>query len=559
MRHSILAAICAAALIVSSLPAEAQSWARSHGNGGYNRAFAVAATPDGGMIAVGDAEAGSSIYRQFHVIKMFPSGNIEWVKTYGTDRWDIARSVRPTPDGGYVVLGESGYIQGHLTGGALRDFWLLKLDAAGDLEWQRSYGGAAHDYAQDVTVTADGGYALTGETQSFGVDCADVWVLRLDGAGDVVWQKAYGTTDCDRGYEIVEMANGDLVVGGHISNSAATDMNALVMRLDDDGTLLWGKSYGPATGDDWVRSLDVDAAGNLFVGGTTTSYGGVGRDWLLMKLDGSGTVLFAKQVDGARDASSPNDELGALRLTGDGGFVVAGARPTEFPVSMEVWLQQFDAAGDWVWGRVYRTGSDDDAAHDVQVLPGGGLIAAGETDAFDVGSAWFLRTAADGSIDGDCQLARWSFTFPVDVTVPVADAGLGTTVTDAVAENRTLAEGAVGAGSSVACIGSPTEVSPPGAYVPLTFDDKQTLRWQDPMASNAETFNVYRGDLSLLGSGDYGTCFQSGLAGATVQDSSSPPSGVGWSYTVAGHNVAGEGILGYRSDGTLRPNSVPCP
>ena len=148
---------------------------------------------------------------------------------------------------------------------------------------------------------------------------------------------------------------------------------------------------------------------------------------------------------------------------------------------------------------------------------------------------------------------------PVAVTVPSSDFDPDVTATDVTGEPLTLAEGSGGGGVSTQCVGPPTEVSPPGAEQPLIFEDRTTLRWEDGFASNADTFNLYRGEIASLAGGDYGTCFLSDLVSPTAEDGADPPSGVGWTYLVSGENSAGEGVLGNDSFGALRPNATPCP
>ena len=122
------------------------------------------------------------------LLKLDENGIVTWQKTYGGVTFESATSVQQTsPDGGYIVVGTTVTF-----GAGEKDVWLLKLDANGDVTWQKTYGGTAGDEGYSVQQTSDGGYIVAGGTRSFGEGNYDIWLLKLDGGGDIVWQKTYG-------------------------------------------------------------------------------------------------------------------------------------------------------------------------------------------------------------------------------------------------------------------------------------------------------------------------------------------------------------------------------
>ena len=123
-------------------------------------------------VGAGDAD--------FWILKLDPQGEIEWQKTYGGPRFDLAHSIQQTQDGGYVV---GGWTRSY--GAGEEDVWVLKLDPDGEIEWQKTYGGAGFDSAHSIRQTEDGGYVIAGETESFGAGGTDVWVLKLDANGEI--------------------------------------------------------------------------------------------------------------------------------------------------------------------------------------------------------------------------------------------------------------------------------------------------------------------------------------------------------------------------------------
>jgi hypothetical protein len=155
------------------------------------------------------------------------SGNVSWQKAFGGPSDDLAFSIDQTSDGGYIVAGFTNSY-----GAGIRDFWILKLDPSGSLEWQKTYGGGALDWAFAVQQTVDGGYITAGRTDSFGAGNADVWVLKLDASGNVTWQKTYGGSSLDYAYSVWQAQDGSFMVGGVTGSFGAGSYDAVVLKLD---------------------------------------------------------------------------------------------------------------------------------------------------------------------------------------------------------------------------------------------------------------------------------------------------------------------------------------
>jgi len=119
----------------------------------------------------------------FLIFTSFMSLNAQWAITYGEAWTDEARSIQQTMDGGYIVAGYTNSF-----GAGYYDFWILKLNSAGNIEWQKTYGGSDYDKAYSIQQTNDGGYIVLGNTESFGARGQDIWVLKLSSEGDIEWQ-----------------------------------------------------------------------------------------------------------------------------------------------------------------------------------------------------------------------------------------------------------------------------------------------------------------------------------------------------------------------------------
>ncbi len=156
-------------------------------------------------------------------------GNIVWQKTYGGTNSEIASSVQPTSDGGYVVAGWTGSFAGN------QDAWVLRLDAGGNVVWQKTYGGPNNDAAYSVQPTGDGGYVVAGSTNYTGPS-GDGWVLKLDAGGNIAWQRIYVSANSDALNSVQSTSDGGYVAAGYTSSSGGNPLDALVLKLDANGT-----------------------------------------------------------------------------------------------------------------------------------------------------------------------------------------------------------------------------------------------------------------------------------------------------------------------------------
>ncbi|MCS7311413.1 MAG: hypothetical protein NZ742_00635 [Acidobacteria bacterium] len=310
-----------------------------------------------------------------------------WTQTYGGGQVEVAYSAQTTIEGGLVI---TGYTESFGTGGT--DAWVLRLDAAGDLVWQKAFGGGDSDVAYAVRVTSDGGFVLCGYTSSSTAG-GDVraWVFRLNADGGLVWQRAYGPGVA---YDVRPTPDGGFVVVGTTTAFGATGLDLWVLRLDAQGNIVGQKRYGGG-GSDVGYSVRVTPDGGFVVAGFTTSFGAGSYDAWVLRLDASGGVLWQRAYGGGLQ-----DWAYSVDLTPDGGFVVAGYTESFGAGRNDVWVLKLDASGSVQWTATYGDTADD-YAYAVQTLPAGGFIVAGYTTSFGavyLGDFWGLRLGSDGAI-----------------------------------------------------------------------------------------------------------------------------------------------------------------
>ncbi len=248
---------------------------------GMHAFYGVAPTSDGGYVAVGSTAFDNGIPIHAWMVRFDGAGSVLWQRQYHAGVAEHANFVVETEDGGFAVAGWTTS-----TGAGMTDVWLMKTDSAGAIEWQKTYGGADQEEATGLIQTSDGGYALSAFTGSFSAAGHGGWVLRLDPAGEVMWTAAMGDVWGDV-RDVVQTQDDDLVVTGRLTGPATNDLWLVKLR-DVDGTVVWQRSYEGAEGDWGSRSVEL-ADGDLLVGGIW-GYGFPEEDMWLQRTDATGLV-----------------------------------------------------------------------------------------------------------------------------------------------------------------------------------------------------------------------------------------------------------------------------
>ncbi len=369
----------------SSVCLDENLWIKTYGGTYDDGATALEQTSDGGFIAAGYYIPDGSAATDLWLLKLDEAGGQEWSKTFGgASADDRANSVRQTTDGGYIAAGCTSS-----SGAGGEDFWLLKVDSAGDLSWAQAYGGSSDDCAQSVRQTTDGGYIAAGYTSSSGAGSGDAWLLKVDSAGGLSWSQTYGGSSADYAYSVRQTADGGYVVAGNTSSSGAGGSDVWVLKLDASGNETWSKTYG-ASGDDYAYSIQEITGTGYIVAGSTESYGAGGSDVWVLLLNELGNQVWTGTF------GDTGDEAGYSIIAESGGnYIVAGEK--ESSNDNNIWLLSITDAGVDAWTQTYG-GSYDDTGRAVVQTTDGGFAVVGETrSTMDGGSdAWIMRTDSSG-------------------------------------------------------------------------------------------------------------------------------------------------------------------
>jgi hypothetical protein len=262
---------------------------------------------------------------------------IDWQKSLGGSATDDATSIQQTTDGGYIVAGFSYSTDGDVTGHhGGSDYWIVKLDVTANLQWQKSFGGLSEDYPYSIQQTTDGGYIVAGYSSSTDGDVTgnhgggDCWVVKLDATGNLQWQRLLGGSEYDFANSIQQTTDGGYIVAGG-SASADGDVTGnhggedyWVVKLDATGNLLWQKSFG-GSDDEEAWSIQQTTDGGYIVAGSSYSTDGDvtgnhgGEDYWIVKLYATGNLQWQKSLGGSGD-----EDAWSIQQTTDDGYIVAG-------------------------------------------------------------------------------------------------------------------------------------------------------------------------------------------------------------------------------------------
>ena len=210
-------------------------WQKTYGGIGVQFIHSIIQTTDGGFIMAGDFSAIMGDPADYCVVKLDGNGDLVWDNIYRGGWTQQPFSIGQTSDGGYIV---AGYIQFlHPTMGVLpSDIWILKLSTDGTVLWEQTYGGSGSDSAISAQQTADGGYVVVGGTNSYGAGESDILILKLNSAGTVLWQKTYGGSSHDSAETIQQTSDGGYIVAGTLARGTDQE-DYLIMKLDSNGDI----------------------------------------------------------------------------------------------------------------------------------------------------------------------------------------------------------------------------------------------------------------------------------------------------------------------------------
>ncbi len=423
-------------------------WDKDFGGSNYEEIRFTKQTTDDGYISGGlsyspisgsksqpnwDPTLGSPDY---WIVKKDANGILQWEKRFGGSGWDQFNSMQQTADGGYIL---GGYSSSPISGdksqspkGAI-DYWIVKLNATGVLQWDKTFGGSSNDYLSVVIQTNDGGYMLSGFSQS-GISgdksesnrgALDYWILKTDASGNKLWDKRFGGPQDDWAYSIIQTSDNGYLIGGTSASGAGGDksepnrgplntMDYWVVKTDAAGVKQWDKRFG--TSDDDLCSVALQTSdGNFILGGYSSGSINGDRsvnsrgwyDYWLVKINASGSKIWDKRYGGTEI-----EYLFSMEITPDDGFILGGTsysgnngdKTQPSRGNEDYWIVKTDATGAIEWDKTMG-GTGSDWLNYISPTTFGGYILGGNSDSpisgektqsvFGINDYWVIKLGPD--------------------------------------------------------------------------------------------------------------------------------------------------------------------
>ena len=383
------------------------------------------------------------------VIQVDPvfEGQLVWVKTFGGSNEDDAIDIVEANDGGYVVLGFTNSIDGDITGktNSDQDYWLLKLNQDGDKIWDKTYGGSQNDQATGLSKTNDGGYIISGYTSSFDGDVSenagfqDYWIVKVDNQGIIQWEKSFGFIGQDQAYKVIPttdggyFASGTLQVGEGGSNGEGNDIvnedqnlrggqhslgDFWGIKMDANGNKIWRRYFGGTQADLNKDVIETDDGGFLLVGISDSPDFDISNaigadDFWVIKVSAIGEKVWEKSYGGLE-----TDRAFSIARTDDGNYLLTGeSRSLGEDISNpkgggDIWIIKINASnGAILWEKSFG-GTEFDTSRGIKNLGNGSFAIAGSsrstggdaTNNYGANDAWFLIVDENGALEYETNI-----------------------------------------------------------------------------------------------------------------------------------------------------------
>lgn len=363
-----------------SIPGE--EWNRTFGGTELEMGMDVDQTVDGGYIIIGHTKSFGKGLVDIWLIKVDKDGIELWNRTYGGSQNDFSHAIRETNDNGFILVGWTG---SYGNGGF--DIWAIKTDSNGSEQWNRTYGCIGDEKGLSVDITNDNGYIISGVTDSYGAGMFDIWLVKIDGSGNELWNKTFGFEFDDWGQSVKQTGDSGYIIAGsffpHPNGSGFSDI--CLIKTDSNGNEHWNRTLGGESSDSGYSVYQTEDDCYILVGKNYS-------DMELIKTDISGNCIWQKRFGGS-SLDSPSDVL----QTSDGGYVIVGTTWSFGPGYGDIWIIKTDRNGSILWNKIIG-GINNDNGRSIKETDDGGYIIVGTKDLPELnnGSIWIIKITKNG-------------------------------------------------------------------------------------------------------------------------------------------------------------------
>lgn len=366
-----------------------EEWNTTFGGEEIDRGYSVQQTPDGGYIIAGDTESYGSGNLDFWLIKTDKEGNEEWNRTFGGKQSERCFSCQQTKDNGYIMVGWKSYS----TEERLSDVWLIKTDKDGNEQWNKTYGDINWNSGYCVRQTNDGGYIIVGGTCTMGYEQSNMWLIKTTPNGTIQWERTFGENKNDYGATVQQTHDGGYIIGGY-TQKYNDESGGILIKTNAEGTEEWYKTYtGGISGVQQTNDGGYILTGSIRMTTGLREY--THTDIVILKTDGYGNEEWSRIY-----GTYHFEEGTHVQQTSDGGFIVTGytvnvrssmnSKNGDF---FDIWLIKTESSGRVEWMKKLG-GSHYEYAHEAHQTTDGGYIIVGDTWSFGAGKTdvWLIKT-----------------------------------------------------------------------------------------------------------------------------------------------------------------------
>lgn len=402
-------------------------WIKSFGGNSWDVARHVRKTNDGGFIIAGGTESFGLGIVSFYVVKTDSLGNEEWAKAYGGTGAEQSPSIQQTNDGGYIIAGETTSFDNNKY-----RIYLIKTNALGDILWTkllgRSYQQVLSHKISSLLQTNDSGYLVSGFAWNEEQGNNDFILFKVDSLGNEIWEKKYGGSSDDFGTTILSTADEGFILAGHSYSYGSSTCDGRLLKLDSEGNLIWDKNYG---GDSWdsFHNIALTSDGGYIATGNTQSFGNAEQGYVV-KTDALGNEEWSKNI-----GYENNEDFKGVCQTSDNGYLLSGKTNSIGAGGHDLYLVKIDENGETMYERMIGGPSDDFGSH-IEKIGENSYILCGSTSSGIGGGLdfWLIQleeqstTAIRDNEDLEKRFALYnnypnpfSYQTTIGFTIPISD------------------------------------------------------------------------------------------------------------------------------------------
>ncbi|MCP4704907.1 MAG: T9SS type A sorting domain-containing protein [candidate division Zixibacteria bacterium] len=372
--HTLLFIVLSFIIIV---PSHSQDlvWSTNYGGNYNDEAYSGVPTTDDCIAIIGSTYSNGAGEFDFYLLKVNSAGDTVWCRTYGGADTEYGYDIKQTYDDGYILVGST---QSFGSGGS--DIYMIRTDSEGNKLWDKTYGGVTKDEGYSVEITSDKGFIICGNTDSYGAGYSDLYLIKTDSLGDTLWTRTFGGSGGESGVSVKQLSDDSYIAIGSTGSFGTGYSSLYVVKTTADGDSLWAKTYG-GTRADFGSDIAIAFDGGLLLSGWTASYGAGFYDGYLVKTDADGNFQWSFAYGGAKE-----DRIYSVQQAMDGGYILTGIKEGSGSSLMDIYVIKTDPTGNPIWERTYG-GSKSDFGRMIFQEPNHDYMLIGYTYSYSSGGS----------------------------------------------------------------------------------------------------------------------------------------------------------------------------